>query len=146
MEGTIDTLLVFVVMVGLYMLGTSELVAAIRATAMQGVALAVLPALVRGHLEVHAALIGAATIAIMIHVTSRAFDHIDTHAMTTLRDCYVARAVSAAAARRRARRVPGALEGRARGDPAARGGGAPRAHGAPLAARRPGARPALPGL
>jgi hydrogenase-4 component E len=70
-EGIIDTLLVLVVLAALYMLGTIDLGAAIRATALQGIILAVLPTLVRGHLEAHAALIGVLTFALKAVIVPR---------------------------------------------------------------------------
>jgi hydrogenase-4 component E len=70
-QGIIDTLLVATVLVGLYMLGTSELFALIRATALQGFILAFLPVLVRGRPEAHAMLIGIATIALKAIVIPR---------------------------------------------------------------------------
>jgi hydrogenase-4 component E len=63
-EGTIDTLLVLVVLVALYVLGTSDLGATIRATAFQGFVIAFLPTIVRGHLEAHAVAIGVLTIVL----------------------------------------------------------------------------------
>jgi hydrogenase-4 component E len=66
MQGVIDTLLVFVVLTALYMLGTIDLGAAIRATALQGLLLAFLPVLVRGGVEAHALAIGAATIVLKV--------------------------------------------------------------------------------
>lgn len=66
MEGMIDTLLVLTVLVALYMLGTIDLGAAIRATAVQGLILAFFPALVRGHLEFHALAIGLSTIVLKV--------------------------------------------------------------------------------
>ncbi|MBI3725168.1 hydrogenase [bacterium] len=71
MEGAIDTLLVLAVLIGLYMLGTMELVAMIRASAVQGLILALLPTLVRGHLEAHALAIGLATIGLKVFVIPR---------------------------------------------------------------------------
>jgi hydrogenase-4 component E len=58
-----DTALVLVALAGIYILGTMSLVAAIRATAIQGFLLALLPILVRG-LEVHSLAIGVATAAL----------------------------------------------------------------------------------
>lgn len=66
MEGAIDTLLILVVLSGLYMLATSDLVAAIRATALQGLVLALLPLLVRGHVDLHGAALGAGTLALKV--------------------------------------------------------------------------------
>jgi len=62
-EAAIDLLLVLVVLAGIYMLGTMELVAVIRASAIQGLLLAALPALVRG-LEPHALFIATVTLAL----------------------------------------------------------------------------------
>jgi hydrogenase-4 component E len=67
----IDLLLVLVVLSGLYMLGTMDLVAAIRALAVQGVLLAALAVLVRGHVGAHALAIAAATIALKTIVIPR---------------------------------------------------------------------------
>jgi hydrogenase-4 component E len=67
----IDTLLILTVIVGLYMLGTSSLVAVIRASAIQGLVLAFLPLLVRGHVEVHAVAIGVATIGLKVFLIPR---------------------------------------------------------------------------
>jgi hydrogenase-4 component E len=64
MESAIDTLLVLVVLAAIYMLGTIDLGAAIRATAAQGMLLGLLPTLVRGHLELHVVTIGVCTIAL----------------------------------------------------------------------------------
>lgn len=71
MEGTIDTLLVLTVLIGLYLLATMELVAVIRAAAVQGFVLAFLPTLVRGQPEAHALAIGVATIALKVIVVPR---------------------------------------------------------------------------
>jgi hydrogenase-4 component E len=70
-ETAIDTLLVLTVLAGLYMLGTMELAALIRATAAQGLMLATLPTLVRGHFEGHAIAIGVATIGLKVIVIPR---------------------------------------------------------------------------
>lgn len=59
-----DALLIFTVVVSLFMLGTSAMKGIIRATALQGVFLAFLPLLVRGHFEVHAAAIGLASLGL----------------------------------------------------------------------------------
>jgi hydrogenase-4 component E len=57
MSGLIDALLVVVVLAALFMLGTSRLTALVRATAVQGAALMLVPVLIRG-IEFHALAIG----------------------------------------------------------------------------------------
>ena len=59
-----DALLILTVVVSLFMLGTSSIKAIIRASALQGVLLALLPVLVRGHLEAHALAIGLASLGL----------------------------------------------------------------------------------
>ena len=67
----IDTLLVLTVLVGLYMLGTMELASAIRATALQGILLALLPTLVHGSFGWHATAMGIATVALKVVLIPR---------------------------------------------------------------------------
>jgi hydrogenase-4 component E len=72
MTGTaIDTLLVGVVLTGLYLLGTRVLRAAIQATALQGAMLAVLPVLVTRGLDPHAFVILVATFVLKVLVIPR---------------------------------------------------------------------------
>lgn len=63
-EALVDSLLMLTVIVSLFSLGTSAIKAIIRATALQGVMLSVLPLLMRGHFELHAFGIGLVSLVL----------------------------------------------------------------------------------
>jgi hydrogenase-4 component E len=85
MHGLVDTLLVLVVLASLFMLAASRLPTMIRATALQGIILAVVPLLLRGF-ELHAIAIGLGTAAIKVVVIPQML-------FTALRRARVAREV-----------------------------------------------------
>jgi hydrogenase-4 component E len=84
-HGLVDTLLVLVVLASLFMLAASRLPTMIRATALQGIALAGVPLLLRGF-ELHAIAIGLGTVAIKVVVIPQML-------LTALRRARVAREV-----------------------------------------------------
>jgi hydrogenase-4 component E len=58
MSALLDSLLVIVFVLNIYMLGATRVSALIRTVALQGFLLAVMPAVVRGHLDAESALLG----------------------------------------------------------------------------------------
>jgi hydrogenase-4 component E len=64
MSNLLDAALVVIVLLDFYALGSSRLSAVIRATALQGVALAVLPLLVHERIDAHLALVVLGTLAV----------------------------------------------------------------------------------
>ncbi len=66
-----DAALLAMVVVSLFMLGTSAMRSIINATALQGLLLAVLPVLVRGHLEAHAVAMGLGSLVLKAIVIPR---------------------------------------------------------------------------
>lgn len=70
-EHAADALLILGLVVSLFMLGTSSMRAIIRATAIQGLLLALLPLLLRGRVELHPLAVGLVTLALKAVVIPR---------------------------------------------------------------------------